>query len=181
MSSEGGGNNGQQDREDSDLLTIRPLGAGQEVGRSCIMLEFKNKKIMLDCGIHPGLSGMDALPYTDMIESDEIDLLLITHFHLDHCGALPWFLEKTTFKGRVFMTPATKAIYRWLLSDYIKVSNISSDHMLYTEKDLEKSMDKIEIINFHQEVDVSGIKFTAYNAGHVLGAAMFMIEIAGVK
>ena len=34
--------------------------------------------IQLDCGIHPGLSGMDALPYTDMIEADEIDLLLIT-------------------------------------------------------------------------------------------------------
>jgi cleavage and polyadenylation specificity factor subunit 3 len=168
-------------QEESDLLTIRPLGAGQEVGRSCIMLEFKNKNIMLDCGIHPGLSGMDALPYTDMIEADEIHLLLITHFHLDHCGALPWFLEKTTFKGRVFMTPATKAIYRWLLSDYIKVSNISTDHMLYTEKDLEKSMTKIETINCHQEVDVNGIKFTAYNAGHVLGAAMFMIEIAGVK
>ncbi|KAL5480128.1 hypothetical protein EMCRGX_G023750 [Ephydatia muelleri] len=145
------------------------------------MLEFKNKKIMLDCGIHPGLNGMDALPYTDMIEAHEIDLLLITHFHLDHCGALPWFLEKTTFKGRVFMTHATKAIYRWMLSDYIKVSNIAADQMLYTEKDLEKSMDKIEAINFHQEVDVNGIKFWCYNAGHVLGAAMFMIEIAGVK
>ena len=48
------------------------------------------------------------------------------------------------------MTPATKAIYRWLLADYLKVSNISSDHILYTEKDLEKSMDKIEVINFHQ-------------------------------
>lgn len=36
--------------EESDLLLIRPLGAGQEVGRSCIMLEFKGKKIMLDCG-----------------------------------------------------------------------------------------------------------------------------------
>lgn len=72
--------------------------------------------------------------------------------------------------------------------------------MLYSEKDLEKSMDKIETINFHQvsdpsfhsssfyfpvhpfqEVDVNGIKFWCYNAGHVLGAAMFMIEIAGVK
>ena len=48
------------------------------------------------------------------------------------------------------MTPATKAIYWWLLADYLKVSNISSDHILYTEKDLEKSMDKIEVINFHQ-------------------------------
>jgi predicted metal-dependent RNase len=53
--------------------------------------------------------------------------------------------------------------------------------MLYTEADLETSMDKIETINFHEEKDVFGIKFWAYNAGHVLGAAMFMIEIAGVK
>lgn len=82
--------------EESDLLLIRPLGAGQEVGRSCIMLEFKGKqkyffvviakiyysvverKIMLDCGIHPGLSGMDALPFVDLIEADEIDLLFIS-------------------------------------------------------------------------------------------------------
>ncbi|XP_044739743.1 cleavage and polyadenylation specificity factor 73 [Chrysoperla carnea] len=167
--------------EESDHLLIRPLGAGQEVGRSCIMLEFKGKKIMLDCGIHPGLSGMDALPFVDLIEADEIDLLLISHFHLDHSGALPWFLLKTSFKGRCFMTHATKAIYRWLLSDYIKVSNISTEQMLYTESDLEASMDKIETLNFHEEKDVLGIKFWAYNAGHVLGAAMFMIEIAGVK
>ncbi|CAB3379128.1 Hypothetical predicted protein [Cloeon dipterum] len=167
--------------EESDLLSIRPLGAGQEVGRSCIMLEFKGKKIMLDCGIHPGLSGMDALPFVDLVEADEIDLLLISHFHLDHCGALPWFLQKTSFKGRCFMTHATKAIYRWLLSDYIKVSNIATEQMLYTEADLESSMDKIETINFHEEKDVMGVKFWAYNAGHVLGAAMFMIEIAGVK
>jgi len=167
--------------EESDVLSIRPLGAGQEVGRSCIMLEFKGKKIMLDCGIHPGLSGMDALPFVDMIEADQIDLLLISHFHLDHCGALPWFLQKTTFKGRCFMTHATKAIYRWLLSDYIKVSNISTDSMLYTEADLEASMEKIEVINFHEEKEVGGVRFWAYNAGHVLGAAMYMIEIAGVK
>ncbi|XP_047997054.1 cleavage and polyadenylation specificity factor 73 [Leguminivora glycinivorella] len=167
--------------EESDQLTIRPLGAGQEVGRSCIMLEFKGKKIMLDCGIHPGLSGMDALPFVDLIEADEVDLLLISHFHLDHSGALPWFLTKTSFKGRVFMTHATKAIYRWLVSDYIKVSNISTEQMLYTESDLEGSMDRIETVNFHEERDVRGVRFWAYNAGHVLGAAMFMIEIAGVK
>uniref|UniRef100_A0A1Q3F4J9 Putative exonuclease of the beta-lactamase fold involved in rna processing translation n=1 Tax=Culex tarsalis TaxID=7177 RepID=A0A1Q3F4J9_CULTA len=172
---------GQVPAEENDLLLIRPLGAGQEVGRSCIMLEFKGKKIMLDCGIHPGLSGMDALPFVDLIEADEVDLLFISHFHLDHCGALPWFLQKTSFKGRCFMTHATKAIYRWMLSDYIKVSNISTEQMLYTEADLEASMEKIETINFHEERDVMGVRFWAYNAGHVLGAAMFMIEIAGVK
>lgn len=53
--------------------------------------------------------------------------------------------------------------------------------MLYTETDLEESMDKIETINFHEVKEVAGIKFWCYHAGHVLGAAMFMIEIAGVK
>jgi len=167
--------------EDSDLMKITPLGSGQEVGRSCHVVQFKDKKIMLDCGIHPGLTGMDALPFVDCIEADQIDLLLISHFHLDHAGALPWFLQKTTFRGKCYMTHATKSIFFYLLSDYIKVSNISTDQMLFTESDLEAAMDKIETIHFHEEKEVGGIKFWCYNAGHVLGAAMFMLEIAGVK
>ncbi|XP_065321633.1 cleavage and polyadenylation specificity factor subunit 3-like isoform X2 [Gordionus sp. m RMFG-2023] len=168
-------------QEEKEQFIIKPLGAGQEVGRSCIIIEFKGKKIMLDCGIHPGLMGMDALPYVDFIDADEIDLLLVSHFHLDHCGALPWFLEKTTFRGRCFMTHASKAIYRWLLSDYVRVSASTQEQMLFTEEDLEKSTHKIETINFHEEKEVNGIRFKAYMAGHVLGAAMFFIEIAGVK
>lgn len=171
----------ERNAERSYLLSVKPIGGGQEVGRSCIILEYMGKKIMLDCGIHPGLSGWNSLPFFDETTVSEIDLLLITHFHLDHCGALPWFLQKTAFKGRCFMTHATKAIYRWLLSDYIKVSNIATDEMLYTEADLEESMKKIEVINFHEEKEIDGVRFWAYNAGHVLGAAMFMIEIAGVK
>jgi len=181
MTNIAGGDQPVNQAEESDKMIIRPLGAGQEVGRSCHLLEFKDKRILLDCGIHPGMTGMDALPFVDCIEADQIDLMLITHFHLDHAGALPWFLQKTTFRGKCFMTHATKAIYRWLLSDFIKVSNIATQQMLYTEQDLETSMDKIETINFHEEKEVSGIKFWAYNAGHVLGAAMFMIEIAGVR
>ncbi|UJR34117.1 hypothetical protein I4U23_021524 [Adineta vaga] len=168
-------------QDDSDKLIIRPLGAGQEVGRSCIYLEFKGKKILLDFGIHPGLSGRAALPFIDNIEPEELDLLLVSHFHLDHCGALPWFLNKTRFKGRCYMTHATKAIYKWLLADCIRVSNVSAEEMLYTEAELNASMSRIETINFHQEIEVNGIKFWCYHAGHVLGAAMFMIEIAGVK
>lgn len=167
--------------EESDELLIRPLGAGQEVGRSCHLIEFKGKKILLDCGIHPGMHGVASLPFLDMIDPEEIDLLLVSHFHLDHSGGLPYFMEKTKFRGRCFMTHATKAIYRWLLSDYVKVSNISTDDMLYTDADIEKSMSKIETINFHQEMEVNGVRFWCYTAGHVLGAAMFMMEIAGVK
>ncbi|KAJ3020758.1 UNVERIFIED_CONTAM: Cleavage and polyadenylation specificity factor subunit 3 [Siphonaria sp. JEL0065] len=136
---------------------------------------------MLDCGLHPAYSGLAALPFFDNIDPSTIDVLLLTHFHIDHAAALPYFMEKTTFKGRVFMTHPTKAIFKWLLADYVKVSNLAVDDMLYDEKDLLRAYDKIETIDFHQQVDVEGIKFTPYNAGHVLGAAMFLIEIAGVR
>jgi cleavage and polyadenylation specificity factor subunit 3 len=168
---------------ETDVLEIMPLGAGNEVGRSCLLMTFKGKTIMLDCGIHPAHSGISALPYFDFIEDpSKIDLLLVSHFHLDHAASLPYFLEKVDFRGRVFMTHPTKAIYKMLLTDYIRVSNLGiEDSMLFDEQDLERSMDKIEQINFHQELEHAGIKFWCYNAGHVLGAAMFMIEIAGVK
>ena len=61
------------------------------------------------------------------------------------------------------------------------MSNISTDQMLVTESDLEAAKDKIETIHFHEEKEVGGSKFWCYNAGHVLGAAMFMLVIAGVK
>lgn len=125
--------------EEADQLVIRPLyaiclltlhyltestcsigclsrGAGQEVGRSCILLEFKGRRVLLDCGLHPGLHGRDALPFLDLVEVESIELLLVTHFHLDHCGALPYLLMRTPFAGRCFMTHATKAVYRWARS-----------------------------------------------------------------
>ncbi|KAG0473312.1 hypothetical protein HPP92_014688 [Vanilla planifolia] len=167
--------------KEGDQLIITPLGAGNEVGRSCVYMSYRGKTILFDCGIHPAYSGMAALPYFDEIDPSAIDVLLVTHFHLDHAASLPYFLEKTTFKGRVFMTHATKAIYRLLLSDYVKVSKVSVEDMLYDEKDIQRSMDKIEVIDFHQTVEVNGIRFWCYTAGHVLGAAMFMVDIAGVR
>nr|AAL66977.1 putative cleavage and polyadenylation specificity factor [Arabidopsis thaliana] len=166
---------------DGDQLIVTPLGAGSEVGRSCVYMSFRGKNILFDCGIHPAYSGMAALPYFDEIDPSSIDVLLITHFHIDHAASLPYFLEKTTFNGRVFMTHATKAIYKLLLTDYVKVSKVSVEDMLFDEQDINKSMDKIEVIDFHQTVEVNGIKFWCYTAGHVLGAAMFMVDIAGVR
>lgn len=166
---------------EGDTLIITPLGAGSEVGRSCVYMSYKGKTVLFDCGIHPAYSGMAALPYFDEIDPSTIDVLLVTHFHLDHAASLPYFVEKTTFKGRVFMTHATKAIYKLLLSDYVKVRKVSVEDMLFDEQDVLRSMDKIEVVDFHQTLEVNGIRFWCYTAGHVLGAAMFMVDIAGVR
>ena len=80
-------------------MTITPLGSGQEVGRSCHLLEFRDTTILLDCGIHPGYEGINGLPFLDKIDPESVDVLLVTHFHLDHVASLPYFTERTAFKG----------------------------------------------------------------------------------
>ncbi|CAR28123.1 hypothetical protein ZYGR_0N06140 [Zygosaccharomyces rouxii] len=162
------------------------LGGSNEVGRSSHMLQYKNKTVMLDAGVHPAYQGYASLPYYDEFDLSKVDILLISHFHVDHAASLPYVMQKTNFQGRVFMTHPTKAIYRWLLRDFVRVTSIGNsatgkDENLYTDEDLAESFDRIETIDYHSTVDVGGIKFTAYHAGHVLGAAMFQIEIAGLR
>jgi cleavage and polyadenylation specificity factor subunit 3 len=161
-------------------MEIMPLGAGQEVGRSCILCKFKGKSELLDCGLHPGKKFEGALPFFDEVDLETVDVCLITHFHIDHVGALPYLTEQTTFQGRVFMTHPTKAISPMVLGDYVKQST-TKETMLFDEKDVDRCFAKVEVTDYHVNREVNGIKFWSYNAGHVLGAAMFMIEIAGVR
>lgn len=81
---------GPSSKKGSDLLEIMPIGnpfhllikiaqgAGNEVGRSCVVMKYKGKTVMFDCGIHPGYTGLSALPYFDLIDPSSIDLLLVT-------------------------------------------------------------------------------------------------------
>ena len=52
----------------TDLLEFTPLGAGNEVGRSCHILKFKGKTLMLDCGLHPAFQGEGSLPFLDILK-----------------------------------------------------------------------------------------------------------------
>lgn len=84
------------------------------------------------------------------------------------------------------MTHATKAIYKWLIQDTVRVGSITSSSEsrqapLYTESDHLSTFPRIEALDFYQRMSIGGIHVTALPAGHVLGAAMYVIEIAGLK
>lgn len=82
------------------------------------------------------------------------------------------------------MTHPTKAIYKWLIQDSVRVGNTSSSpttQLLYTEQDHLNTFPQIEAIDYHTTHTISSIRITPYPAGHVLGAAMFLIEIAGLN
>ncbi|KAK6353082.1 endoribonuclease ysh1 [Orbilia brochopaga] len=167
----------------SDMLSFICLGGGSEVGRSCHIVQYKGKTVMLDAGVHPAYEGISSLPFYDDFDLSTVDILLISHFHLDHAGSLPYVLTKTNFRGRVFMTHPTKAIYKWLMSDSVRVSNTTSEQttQLFSETDHLSSFSQISAIDYHQTLHHASIAITPYPAGHVLGAAMFLIEIAGLK
>ncbi|PWY95295.1 cleavage and polyadenylation specifity factor, 73 kDa subunit [Aspergillus sclerotioniger CBS 115572] len=169
----------------TDELAFYCLGGGNEVGRSCHIIQYKGKTVMLDAGMHPAKEGFSALPFFDEFDLSTVDILLISHFHVDHSSALPYVLSKTNFKGRVFMTHATKAIYKWLIQDNVRVSNTASSSdqrtTLYTEHDHLSTLPFIETIDFNTTHTINSIRITPFPAGHVLGAAMFLISIAGLN
>ncbi|KAK1834650.1 beta-lactamase-like protein [Podospora conica] len=168
----------------ADELMFLCLGGGNEVGRSCHIIQYKGKTVMLDAGQHPAYDGLAALPFFDDFDLSTVDVLLISHFHIDHAASLPYVLAKTNFRGRVFMTHPTKAIYKWLIQDSVRVGNTSSNptsQLVYTEQDHLNTFPQIEAIDYHTTHTISSIRITPYPAGHVLGAAMFLIEIAGLN
>ncbi|KAI9721606.1 MAG: endoribonuclease ysh1 [Chrysothrix sp. TS-e1954] len=169
----------------SDELMFLNLGGGNEVGRSCHILQYKGKTVMLDAGMHPAYEGLAALPFYDDFDLSTVDVLLISHFHIDHAASLPYVLSKTNFNGRIFMTHPTKAIYKWLIQDTVRLGNMSSTSeqrtQLFTETDHLSTFPQIEAIDYNTTHTVSSISITPYPAGHVLGAAMFHLSIAGLS
>ena len=105
-------------------IKITCLGAGQDVGRSCVIVELGGYRVMFDCGMH--MSSDQKYPQFDFLQkhlpnptdfTDFIDVVLITHSHMDHCGALPYFTERVGYHGPILMSPPTKATLPIMLED----------------------------------------------------------------
>ncbi|THV05075.1 Metallo-hydrolase/oxidoreductase [Dendrothele bispora CBS 962.96] len=175
---------------DSPTLSVTLLGAGQEVGRSCCVLQYRGRTIVCDAGVHPAYSGIASLPFIDELDWSTVDAILVTHFHLDHAAALTYITEKTNFrdgKGKVYMTHPTKALHKFMMQDFLRMRqvvsyNSSSSDALFSPLDMSMSLSLITPVSAHQLISpCPGVTFTPYHAGHVLGACMFLIDIAGLK
>uniref|UniRef100_A0A8C1GG61 Integrator complex subunit 11 n=1 Tax=Cyprinus carpio TaxID=7962 RepID=A0A8C1GG61_CYPCA len=108
-------------------IKVTPLGAGQDVGRSCILVSIGGKNIMLDCGMHMGYNDDRRFPDFSYVTqngrlTEFLDCVIISHFHLDHCGALPYMSEMVGYDGPIYMTHPTKAICPILLEDFRKIT-----------------------------------------------------------
>lgn len=162
------------DRENlNNRLIVRPLGAAKGIGASCFQVFIGPYEIVMDCGTRP--KGYDPLPALDHLQNP--NLLLITHAHQDHIGAVPVFHAR--FPGvRMICTPGTREIAHVMLQDCLKVQQMNEDSPeLFDETDLERTLFRLETQSIGVDFEpLPGLKVKFINAGHIVGAACIFMQ-----
>ena len=148
-------------------------GAAKEVGRSCIELQTQGDRYLLDAGIKFKEGGF-AYP-EKIVNLPDVDGLLISHAHLDHTGALPFF-EHYKIICPIYCTKLTYVITKVLLKDSYKIARIRNLHPAYNKTDLHEVEKDVRFVKYDKEYKHRKIKFTFRNAGHVPGSAMILVE-----
>jgi uncharacterized protein len=170
--------NGWLRQKKEEWVRVAYLGAARQVGRSAILLETPESRVLLDCGIDPSsLEG--AYPNLEVPEFriDELDAVIISHAHLDHMGFLP-YLFKYGYRGPVYCTEPTRDIMSLLQLDVVKIMVGEGKDPIYTSEEIREVVKHTITLNYEEVTDVTpDVRITLYNAGHMLGSAMVHIHI----
>jgi KH/beta-lactamase-domain protein len=161
-------------------LSITILGSGQQVGRSAILVETKESKVLIDCGIDPGANSLiNQFPRFDAISEkiSQLDAIIISHAHLDHSALVP-YLFKYDFNVPVFCSEPTLPLMAMLQSDFISVAGKEGASPPYTEKDIRKMLLHAIPLKYKTVTNITpDIRLTLYNSGHILGSAIIHLHI----
>lgn len=152
-------------------------GGAQEVGRSCIELQTKRSKILLDCGAK--IDHFTEYP-TDLENFSQIDAAFIGHAHLDHTGALPIF----NFAGLncpIFTTWETAELTKRLLEDSYEIEGKRFEHPAYNEANIQQVMGLMQYKQIGYDYDFQDIKYRFHDAGHIPGSVGIKLEVEGKK
>jgi len=171
------------------------LGAAQNVTGSRYLLETKNAKILVDCGLYQerkfASRNWDPFP----VQPRNLDAVLLTHAHLDHCGLLPKLVHEG-FRGKIYCTDATSEIAQIILLDSAHLQEEGAEFKkkrhererrrgpfpeipLYTVDDAKASFPLFSPVKYGETIQISnGVKATFHDAGHVLGSSMIRVEVS---
>lgn len=180
----------------SNGIRITFLGAAGTVTGSCHLINTGVGKILVDCGMYQGSRELEQRNYLGFgFDPSDIDFLLLTHAHIDHCGLIPR-LVKFGFKGTIVCTDATKDLAHPLLLDsaqiqerdaeYSRKRNVERDrvqsHPLYTATDVETAMRRFRGVEYEEHIELSrNLSVRFRDAGHILGSASIEITVKTVE
>jgi metallo-beta-lactamase family protein len=170
-------------------------GADRGVTGSCHLLEAAGKRILVDCGLFQGGRRLDEENAEDFgFDARKIDLVLLTHAHLDHCGRLP-LLVKRGFRGEIVSTSATRDLTRLVLLDAAHLQeeearslarrrerrgeNHRNGEPLYSLIDATNVFDQFgRAAAYGEALELPpGLRVKFFDAGHILGSASVLVEV----
>jgi metallo-beta-lactamase family protein len=170
-------------------MKITFLGAARQVTGSCYYLEAGGMKVLIDCGLHQERTFLDRNWNPLPIPLDKVDLLLLTHAHLDHSGLIPKIV-RDGFSGTILATEATTDLLSIALMDSARIQEEDAAYKrkrhkkegrtgshpevaLYGVEDVQRTMPLVEQVPYDEEVPLSdGLAVRFRDAGHILGSAM---------
>ncbi|TFG31900.1 MBL fold metallo-hydrolase [Candidatus Thorarchaeota archaeon] len=149
------------------------LGSCREVGRSGFYLEEKKESVLVDYGVK--FTTPPSFP--DMIPTDDLQGVILTHAHLDHSGGIPKILRESD--ASLFCTPATRDLSQLLLRDMIKISR---GNVPYDSKDIALVRRQCQAVAYEETIPLgTPFELTLFNAGHIPGSAMVSIRVNGKR
>lgn len=169
------------------MIKFIPLGGADEIGASCFYIEIAGTGLLLDCGIHPRLKGLEALPNFDTLSDLSVDFVFISHAHQDHLGGLP-FLIKRFPHIKIFATEQTKEIAAITLHNAVNIlkNDYETDNPfpIYSHEEIDFLVRSMVEVKYNETIELSGLRHTSsyklkisfHDAGHILGAAGILIE-----
>lgn len=166
-------------------------GAARQVTGSAHLLEFGDKKVLLDCGLFDGDRNDPEGPNRRMtFEPRDLDAVVVSHAHNDHIGRLP-VLVKLGYKGPIYVTPATGDITSVMLRDSARIQREDSRNgslrdakdgpvdPLFDLNDVEWVVERFRRTPYETPTEiVPGVTLTYKDAGHILGSALIQLDYA---
>ncbi|MDR3295626.1 MAG: MBL fold metallo-hydrolase [Clostridiales Family XIII bacterium] len=168
-------------------MKIKFCGAASSVTGSCHLISGEGFNVLLDCGQFQGSKAQEAQNYKDFpFNPAEVDFLLLSHAHIDHCGRIP-LLVKRGFAGKIYCTDATADLVRVMLLDSGHILEKEAEwknrkaeragrsfvEPLYTERDAEDALKFLTPVLYDQLIELNDkLKLVFNDAGHILGSAV---------
>ncbi len=150
-------------------MKITFFGAAGEVGRSCIMVSSGSTSILLDAGVK--LGSDDQFPKIEDGKLKEIDGIVISHAHLDHCGYLP-HIYSAGYRNKTYVTKPTSELASVLINDYMHISNPNN----VTKEGLQQLGKNYSLHEYKKEFKIKDLTITFIPAGHILGSALIKVS-----
>ncbi|MFC1700973.1 MBL fold metallo-hydrolase [Patescibacteria group bacterium] len=157
-------------------MKIHFCGGAQTVTGSNYLLETEKTKVLVDCGLFQGGANTNKLNNEDFpYKPNEIDVVFITHAHIDHIGRLLKLVSEG-FNGKIFSTLPTVDFIKIMLSDSENIARKRGERQFYGLNDIEKTVGLFQGIDYGKKIELdNGISFCFRDAGHILGSAIVEI------